>query len=271
MRRPQSTVRVLVVNENQYAAGTLVSAIRKELPPDTAVRQATDIQGAMDLINAERYHAVVVSQDLPDGKGVTLVRSLLLLSRKPSGVFLIAGIANGETDVARFIKEHPEVSLIQKPFRYAVVAELVRNSVVPSQSTEQSYYGLRLSELIQAFSLGRRNATIQLIMPDNKLAAIYIDKGELIHAVYGDEEGKSALGRIIESKKGVIRVEKHCPTAKHTITEPTQHVLIDIYRQMDEERWSSTPSTPPAGDLSPDDDLDGIIDDAFNVTPQPQV
>jgi len=268
MKSLQQTLRVLVVHDNPYTAGTLVSFIRKELPAESLVRHATDIRGATDLMNQERYHAVMVSQDLPDGKGVTLLKSLLVLPRRPYGLFLIHDSASHDIDIVRFVKEHPQVTLVQVPFRYPVVAALVRNALLPPQSTEQSYYGLRLSELIQAFSLGRRSSTIQLIMPDNKVAAIYIEKGQLIHVVYGDEEGKEALRKIILSKKGVIRVEKDCPTAKHSIDEPTQHVLLDIYRQMDEAEADD--ALPADLDLvDPGDDLEDFFDEAFDVRPQP--
>ncbi len=257
-------LRVLVVTDNPYVGGTLTSAIRKYLPDASVVRLTPTLSEATDWLRQERYQAVVVAQDLADGKGFALLKSLLMLPRKPVGLFLIGDARAGDTDLVRFLRENPEVTFIQKPFRYAAVGMKVRSALLPSQSTEQTYYGLRLSELIQAFSIARRNATIQIILPDNVYSAIYIQNGDLVHATCGDAEGAEAMARIIRSKKGDIRVDKGCATAKRTITHSTQRVLLDIYREIDEgDRGRGSPGSTLN---ALDSDLDNLINDVFDTT-----
>jgi DNA-binding NarL/FixJ family response regulator len=227
---------VLVVGQDHELLHSTLEAIRKQLPPESEIHVCATAREAKELYLRGRFGAVLVDQVLSDGTGTSLLRSLLMFRGRSSNLFLIGPRNTEDSESVQLLRDHPEVYFIERPYRADVIARQVRNAIAPRPVTEQSFYGLRLMELIQAFALGRKSASIVVLMADNRMGNIFIREGQIVHATLGREEGIPALEMMFQSKKGEIRILNDCTTARETITKPTQQVILDIYRRMDERK-----------------------------------
>jgi len=237
--------RILIVEGDPFLATTLASAIRRVLAVESIVCVCSTLQEAMMRVDEEEFHAVVVDNDLSDGKGRGLVRYLARRDARPQGLFFLSGEDPDSIQVASLLREHPEIRFIEKPCRYVDVARQVRDVVVPNKRTDQTFYGLRLFDLIQAFSMVRASITLRILLPDGKLGTVSLRDGTLLHAAMEGVEGMEALARMARDGRGEVRVEAGCTTAKHTIELPTQQALIEVFRILDERAMATPEQATP--------------------------
>jgi len=256
---------LLVVDDDPFLAMTMASSLKREFPPTTQIRTAHSVREALDWLAKETFHAVIADHELPDGKGIDLMKSLLLHSvSKPHALFLISGADPNEIEVGKFLQAHPEVTFIEKPFRFGDVAKRIRKVLLPEEAKGSDFFGFRLFDLIQAYSLARLSMTLRVIFSDGKMGVVLLREGRMIHAAYGQIEGEEALLFIAEAAEenpGSIRVEQGCMTAKESIQKPTQQVMLDTIRRMDERK---RPGASSGGNNNFQTDLDGMIDEAFH-------
>jgi len=253
--------RILIVESDPFLATTLASALRRVLPAGSTIRTCHTLSEAAEWIEQEVFHAVVVDNELPDGAGRGLIRFLAGQSNQPLGLFLISGENPDVIQVGQLLLDHPEVRFIEKPFRYAEVARQVRDVVHPPHASDQTFYGLRLFDLVQAFSMARTSVTLRVILPEGKLGTVALRNGTLLHAAMDGAEGLDALARMATNTCGEIRVDGGCAIAKQTIELPTQQALIEVYRILDEQNGPK----PSPNDVSPLDDPDLDFDFATDL------
>lgn len=232
-------LQILVVAENADVLESLVGELRPLVGEAGGIECARNVAVARRALQSVKPSALIVDQDLRAGGAAAFARLALRLGRRSPTVFMIGALNATDKDVVRLIREHPEIHFIERPFRPDVAARRIRTVLIPTKDSDQSFYGLRLCELIQAFSLSRRDATLLVLTPDGRMGSVAIQAGRLIHVSFGDLEGMDALLHMVDSKKGEIRVDPDCLTAKHTIAKPTQQVLIEVYRRLDEARMGA--------------------------------
>lgn len=262
---PHRPPSILVIDDDPFLASTMALHLKRKFPPGTLIKTANTLMEARSLLAEMRFHAVISDHELPDGRGMDLIRSLLLQRSHPMVLFLISGVDPDTTDIAKLLREHREVTFIEKPFRFEEVAKRIRDAVLPETGRESSFYGLRLFDLIQAYSLSRLSMTIRVLLPDGKMGVVAVRDGDLIHAAAGGVEGQEALLYMARLKAGEIRVEEGCFTSKQSITRPTQQILIDTFRILDEEQAPTQPCPKP--DDAPED-LDDLFNQAFETPPK---
>ena len=232
---------------------------RRSFPKGSVIRKAHSIKEAKELLQQEDFRAAVIDHELPDGLGGDLIRSLARQKGGTMALFLVSGANPDEIKVTDLLRDHPNVTFIEKPFRYDIVSKKILESVIPPDSREQSFHGLRLFDLIQAYALARQSMTIRMLMPDGKMGTLAVRDGDLIHAAVEGLEGQDALMRMAQNSRGEIRVEEGCFTSKKTIHMSTQQVLIDTIRQLDELQ-----AFPNGRDKQPIPPANGGLSDLFD-------
>ncbi len=238
---------LLVIDDDSFLATTLAFALQRTFPPQTTVRTAESCAEALRLVDAEPFDAVIADDHLPDGRGSDILKHLLSRGGRVPILFLISGRNPDELDIGSLLREHPQVTFIEKPFLFHEVAKQIRAAVLPQATTEPHHYGLQMFDLIQAYSLARRSATLRVLLEDGRMGTVAIREGDLIHAVMGPLIGTEALLEIARNKKGHIRIEEACTTARQTIYLPTEYVLLDTFRLLDEHREAGSSE----GELAP--------------------
>jgi len=76
---------------------------------------------------------------------------------------------------------------------------------------------------------------LRVLTAEGTMGMVALDKGEIVHAVMEGVEGMEAVKKLARKRQGKIRLDRGCTTAKRTIQDPTQQVLIEAYRLLDEE------------------------------------
>lgn len=265
--QPFRQAHILVVEDDSSTAFTIFYSLQNGLPSASTIRLAYNLEDAREWIEREKFNGIVVDFSLPDGNGMELIESIL---ESPGDdhpfIFLTSGLDPDRFEVANILFRHPEITFIEKPFRFEALADLIMDRLLPETLAEQNYYGLLLFDLIQAYSIARRSATVRILTADGKMGVIALDQGEMIHAFMEGAEGIDALKKMARNKQGRIRLDRGCPTAKRTIHDSTQHVLIETYRQLDEEQSPDGPNGGigvKSGAQALEEDLDALFNDAF--------
>lgn len=105
---------------------------------------------------------------------------------------------------------------------------------------------LPLSDLIQSSATQRRTARI-LTESHECSGQIYLVKGQVVHATYGDLVGDEAVYAMIAAHELAYEVEPGVATSTRTITAAWQELLLDAARHEDEGSLPRPVSGPTRG------------------------
>jgi len=228
---------------------SLKTTLGTHLPPDTGIITAASITDARDLLSdADRYFdAALLEWETSDGSGRELLPLLharcKATGRQSPSVFMIVDTTNGASnDILRTLDRFPDLALVEKPYFAGDLASAILEALLPHTSDGHGYYGLRLIDLIQAYTLPRRSATLRLITRDGQIGLVSIREGQIVHAAIGGEQGIEALDLMMDIHDARIRLDKGCTTALRSIRISTEQALLHVARLSD-ERIRDTPQT----------------------------
>lgn len=274
---------ILVASARSDVLESLKGELESLLGDDVTLHCVQSVAAARKALQNRRPQAVLIDHDMKAGGLASFARVALRVGLRAPAVFVI-GAPNPE--LVALLRDQPEMHFIERPFRPEVAARRIRSVLQPDRDSDQSFHGLRLCELIQAFSLSRRDATLNVLTPDGMMGSVSIRAGRLVHVAFGDAEGMDALMLLVERKKGEIRIAPDCLTAKRTIDKPTQQVLLEVYRRIDEARaedhghravpgLSAAPSAAPSGAPRGENEqvmaqLDAMFVDVEPAEPKPE-
>ena len=126
--------------------------------------------------------------------------------------------------------------LIIKPLlcKAAFCVGVVMSVAINQQSGfDGSVAGMSLTDLLQLKSMGRFIGRI-CVEHAGKTGVLFFRDGDLIHAQLDQFEGKDAFARVLSWGGGSFRVEPKVTSARQTIHEPFQFLLLDAVRLQDE-------------------------------------
>jgi pSer/pThr/pTyr-binding forkhead associated (FHA) protein len=118
-----------------------------------------------------------------------------------------------------------------------------------SRSMSGTIAEVPLPDLIQLFSTSKKTGTLVLTR-DGLVAKIHLDRGRLVYAAINDSPGLppiKAIYRILAWDDGTFELvgpEPH--NFPELIDMPTEHILMEGLRQLDELRHMQTKLPPPA-------------------------
>ena len=91
------------------------------------------------------------------------------------------------------------------------------------------------TDMIQIVCAGGRTLVIELARGDDR-GAVYISKGDVIHAVVGDLSGSSAFHALMRWKDGTFNSRQEAAFPERTIKESVMRLLLEGARLADEGR-----------------------------------
>ncbi|MBO9369967.1 MAG: DUF4388 domain-containing protein [Chloroflexi bacterium] len=95
-----------------------------------------------------------------------------------------------------------------------------------------------LATLIQLTCQEATQARLTLRRDDQE-AVLYFDRGNIVHALSADQEGKEVVYRVLTWKDGEFRLEMGIPPPARTIETPWSALLMEGLHRQDEERWET--------------------------------
>jgi predicted regulator of Ras-like GTPase activity (Roadblock/LC7/MglB family) len=105
--------------------------------------------------------------------------------------------------------------------------------------------GMSLSDVVQLNDTNRFSGCIT-VQQGSSTGRIFFREGKIIHAEQGGKTGEDAFYDILEWRSGHFSLQPNVSTTSHSIDKPTQFLLMEAHRLMDERRAGrSAPSAPP--------------------------
>jgi hypothetical protein len=146
---------------------------------------------------------------------------------------------------------------------YTAGADRILNATAPSERlaeelVEASQWNTLLCgeleqlcapDLIQSLCLARRSLAIRIVTAERS-AVVWLEGGEIHHAVCGNVAGQSAIAMVMNASRGQFWAMA-APAPQRTIEREWQHVLLEAARIGDEEaEWPDTPPQAPVRPVS---------------------
>jgi CheY-like chemotaxis protein/predicted regulator of Ras-like GTPase activity (Roadblock/LC7/MglB family) len=128
---------------------------------------------------------------------------------------------------------------IEKPFEIADLRQLILEAIEEKRGFMGTISDFQLSDLIQMNCLGRMTTALH-ISGDEYQGSIYIEDGNIVHAVCGDKEGQEAMFEMLAWEGGNFSTERGKRSPKETIIKGWQSLLLEGMRRVDESKPGRT-------------------------------
>ncbi len=209
---------------------------------------------------------VLLDQRLPDVMGLDMIEPI----REQIGDdnFLIfvggsgkGGIRPGMRDEAL---KRGATALFARPVKIDVFIDTLNKLLYPVPPDHPNLHGLELLDLIQAYHNKRVDRTMRIFGSDGRVGSIYMANGEVTHIECGAMQGFPAMLELMGWREGEILVYDACLSAERTNKLPTQSLILDAARELDEGSVrGAVPESHPIFD--DDDDLEfPALDEEFD-------
>jgi len=192
------------------------------------------VEEAKKLQKKNTYDLIVSDIRMPRKSGLDLF--IYLRKKKFKGGF-IAMTAYGTEDLLKNIRELGGLDIIMKPFNL----EWFKNKILEYFSDEGvsgTIDSIDLTSLLQMINLEKKSVTVK-IEHKTKIAFLYFEEGEIIHAEYDEFEGLDAAKYIIAMNKGKFSISKNGEVVPKTIDVPFVALMMDAMKSGDEQEKNS--------------------------------
>lgn len=243
---------VLIVDDDL----ALLKALSEEL-----TRRGYEVRTASGFATAEaqlgRNPTDILLTDLRLGgrDGLDLIRKVRDASPTTRTLLMSAYATVRDYKAARALGA---IDVLAKPFTPEELDAAMRRAEAPESRFQAEVDGLGMADLLQILHHSRRSAVMRVA----DVGAIYLQDGEVVHAVAGELAGEEALTSLLERPGGTLSTgaAEDCP---RTIEVPFQVLLLQTLAKIDER------GAPPEEDRSEAglEWLDERIDDAFSEPP----
>lgn len=208
------------------------------------MHRANSADAALDMLKQQKIDLIVVDINMPMLDGVQLLR---ILNRRHPDVkkVTLTGfateakrnecLANG----AELFIEKPRTTQGFKSI-FVMLEELV--TWTPKKGFQGMLRQVGLSDVIQMECLGR-NSSILEIENRQLRGRVYIEDGNIIHAVVGDEQGEKAFQKLLAITGGEFKLQPYDAPEAHTIEGSWEFLLMEAARVAD-ELASQAPAEP---------------------------
>lgn len=262
MTRP----RILVVDDEPDMRTMLDTVLRRA---GFEVTQAPDGQAALDAALARPPDLVITDILMPRLDGWQLCRRLraeratarvpiIFLSLRSKAPDRIYGLQLGADD------------FLAKPFDtrelVARVRAVLKRAATAAAAGEASHAGITgnlrdmsLVDIAQVLDLGRKTAAVRVTgEAGEEIGSLFLERGTMVHATYGDEAGPSALSALLTLPEGRFEIVLGGEAPGRTLEGSTQELLLEALRRADEQgrapgtaRAGRDPVPPPSAEKAP--------------------
>lgn len=95
-----------------------------------------------------------------------------------------------------------------------------------------------LVDLFQLLSSSARTGRLAIDHPEAR-AKVYFDKGQVVHAEFGDMVGDDAVYALFDDEQGSFEFTIGLPAPRNTIGVSTENLMLESIRRLDESRRDS--------------------------------
>lgn len=199
------------------------------------IHSATSANQALEILDSTKIDLVVVDVIMPVIDGIQFIG--ILQRRHPSlKRAVLTGLATPEKRAASlangadlFIEKAPSPDGFNSIF--AMLGELLQWA--PREGFRGLLRKVGLQDVIQMECLAR-NSSILEIYNQNVLGRIYIEDGQLVHALASDIKGEPALYKLLSLPGGSFELAQFEPPPEKTLAGQWEMLLMEAARVKDE-------------------------------------
>lgn len=188
------------------------------------------VDEAIKLIKKNKYDLIVSDIRMPKKSGLDLFT--YLKKNKYQGGF-IAMTAYGTPEVLKKIKKLGGLDVILKPFNFNWFRDKILDYLSEDKGVSGTIDSIDLTSLFQMVNLEKKTIAVK-VKSRSEEGILHFNKGEIIHAEYGDLEGEEAAFKVINIKKGIFSLVKEKGMIKKTINTPLMVLLMNAMKTADE-------------------------------------
>ena len=227
--------QVLFVDDDPDFLVTLRELYEMTNGHEWQIHSATSANQALEILDSQRIDLVVVDVNMPIIDGIQLVG--ILKRRHPKlKRAVLTGLATPEKRAASlsngadlFIEKATSPEGYKSIF--AMLAELLQ--IAPREGFQGVLRKVGLQDVIQMECLAR-NSSILEIYNQNVLGRIYIEDGQLVHAVTGEMTGEHALYKLLSLPGGSFELAQFEAPPDKTLNGQWEMLLMEAARVKDE-------------------------------------
>src|SRR5215469_4962740 len=199
------------------------------------IHSATSANQALEILDSQKVDLVVVDVNMPVIDGIQLIG--ILQRRHPKlKRAVLTGLATPEKRAASlangadlFIEKATSPEGYKSIF--AMLGELLQWA--PREGFQGVLRKVGLQDVIQMECLAR-NSSILEVYNQNVLGRIYIEDGQLVHAVAADMNGEKALYRLLSLPGGSFELAQFEAPPEKTLAGQWEMLLMEAARVKDE-------------------------------------
>jgi len=227
--------RVLVVDDED----DLTWSISKHLAKDREKYElicVNSVKKALEVLSQLPVKLVISDIRMPEISGLELL-SKVRNSYPTTKVIIMT--AYGSSEVHDEANALGCFKYIEKPFEIADLRQLILEAIEEKKGFMGTISDFQLSDLIQMNCLGRMTTALH-ITGDEYEGSIYIDEGNIVHALCGEKEGQDAMFEMLAWEGGNFSAERGKRSPKETIIKGWQSLLLEGMRRVDESKPGRT-------------------------------
>ncbi len=198
-------------------------------------------EDCLETFRRTRVDAVVCDTALTGATGWELTKSMFQMCErdgrhKPAFV-LMTGVEDSLSQDA--FLAYPHVNrLIEKPVNGARLVQIINKElkdIVTHAAFSGNIHGIDILEYVQVMLFTGQRSVLEITSTEGETGLIFIDKGEIRHAICGEIEGEDAVNRCLQFRGGNFTTLPWRDPEKITVTKPGELVLMEAALRRDEE------------------------------------
>lgn len=232
-----SALRILVAGANEIAVRELESGLKKRGHIPIVAFSGNH---ALKLFEQTECDAVIAGDDLPAMSGRELAVSVHDVCRrrnlsKPPFVLLSD---RPEEESAGEITVHPDVNrVLPNSVSVDELVEVIRKEAstsVAQAAFTGSIHGIDILEYVQLLLFTGQQVVLEIRSREGAEGLLYVDKGEIRHAVCGGVKGEEALYTCLNFNGGSFTSLPWREPKEVSITKPGEFLLMQAARKRDD-------------------------------------
>ncbi|RMG65977.1 MAG: response regulator [Calditrichaeota bacterium] len=235
--------KILIVDDNEHVLKLLKISLEKA---GYEVYQATNGDEGLEKAKEVKPDLIISDVMMPLTDGIEFCWMIRENSDIPMVPFIfLTSLEDSEMEIRGFragadeylVKPVDRAVLLEKVETLLKRAKKVQSIDAPTQEKVKGFEGnladLTLAEVIQLLHLNQRSGILHVYT--DQQGELIFDRGQMIHARFGELSGEEAVYRVVPKRNGTFQFEP----AKIKDVEPniqgsTMNVLLEACRQADE-------------------------------------
>ena len=217
-----------------------------------------------------RPNVVLLDQRLPDVMGLDMIEPIREQIGAENHLIFVGGSGKGgiRPGMRDEALKRGATALFDRPVKLDVFVDTLNKLLYPIPPEHPHINGLEMIDLIQAFFNKRMDRTFRIFGSDGRVGSIYMLGGEITHIECGAQQGFQAMIELMNWRTGEIRIWDACLSAERTNKMPTQSLILDAAREMDEgaERANTGGGGDPLFDAMEDDPGSQSSSEQFKIS-----